>query len=386
MISPSPMIVHSPDPAGPRHLPHLDALRGLAALLVVVHHAHFECTPTGTVGEATAWMREGHFLVTFFIILSGYCLTLPTLSTARLREGFLAYIKRRAWRLLPAYYAALIGSLLLIATVMGRPTGRHWDFALPVTLQSIVTHALMIHNYELADLFKINHVFWSIAVEWQIYFAFPILLPLARRIGIWWTTALAMSLGTTGYYLLNGTPHLGLTPHYYGMFALGMLAATLAHSPAWESAAKDVSWWTLAALSLLATFSLGRTNPYEILDLAFGVACAAMLVALSIPGRARTRLERPRLVALGGFSYSLYLVHAPLQHLIVEQVFWRVGLRTSLEFPALLFGGTPLIVAFAYAFHRVFERPFLPSKRPRSVPAPMGLNLGAVPEEAAVRS
>src|SRR5437868_6523675 len=90
MNSPFPIMAHSPGPTGPRYRPYLDSLRGIAAVLVVLHHAHYECPPTGTLGKATGWMREGHFLVTFFIILSGYCLTLPTLASGRLREGFVA--------------------------------------------------------------------------------------------------------------------------------------------------------------------------------------------------------------------------------------------------------------------------------------------------------
>jgi peptidoglycan/LPS O-acetylase OafA/YrhL len=369
----STLIAHPADGVAPGRMPHLDSLRGIAALLVVAHHAHFECSMSGTLGRATSWMREGHFLVTFFIILSGYCLSLPTLPTGRLRQGFLGYMKRRAWRLLPAYFAALIGSLALIGTIMGSPTGRHWDFALPVDRAAIVSHFLLVHNYELDYLYKINHVFWSIAVEWQVYFAFPVLLWLSRKVGIWWATATALCLGMAGYYALEGTRHFGLTPHYYGMFAMGMLAANLAHSPGWAYAKDSVSWWTLAALSLLATFSIGRTNPYEVLDLSFGVACVAVLVALAKPGRVRTALEWRGLVALGGFSYSLYLVHAPLQHLMVEHGLERWGLAESLEFPVLLIVGTPLILAFAYGFHRAFERPFLAGFGRRSVPSPMGL-------------
>jgi peptidoglycan/LPS O-acetylase OafA/YrhL len=369
------IVVHPKGLASPAEgrWPHLDSLRGIAALLVVAHHAHFECSIAGPLGRATSWMREGHFLVTFFIVLSGYCLTLPTLATGRLPRGFAAYLKRRAWRLLPAYYAALVGSLVLVGTVMGRPTGRHWDFALPVTWPSIASHALLVHNYEGGHLYQINHVFWSIAVEWQVYFAFPALLWLSRKVGVWWMAATALTLGLAGYSALVGSPHFGLTPHYYGMFALGVLAATMAHSPAWSYAKESVSWWTLAALALLATLSMGRTNPYEVLDLPFGVVCAAALVALSKPGRARAWLERPSLVALGGISYSLYLVHAPLQHLMVEHGLEPLGLPESLEFPVVLIAGTPLILAFAGGFHRVFERPFLPRSTSRAVPAPMGL-------------
>ena len=382
-------ISHPPDGPNRGRLPHLDALRAIAALLVVAHHAHFECSMDGTLGRLTGWMREGHFLVTFFIILSGFCLTLPTLGDGRLSGGFLGYIRRRAWRLLPAYYAALIGSLGLIAWVpgMGSTTGRHWDFALPIEGPAIVSHALLVHNYEGLHLYKINHVFWSIAVEWQVYFAMPLLLLATRRVGPWWAAGAAVACGMAGYAGLAGSPHFGLTPHYYGMFAVGMLAATVAHSPRCRQTRADVSWWTLGGLALVAAGSMIGTSPREVVDLPFGVACGAMLVALSRPGRVRAWLEHPRWVALGGFSYSVYLVHAPLQHLIVDRLFARIGLPASLEFPALLLGGTPAILAVAYLFHRAFERPFLPTRRARLLTGPMGLGAasddsrsGRVPE------
>ena len=373
----SPMVVHSPDGSGLGRKPYLDSLRGIAALLVVLHGAHLECPPVGAWGTGTLWVRQGRFVLTFFIILSGYCLTLPTLSTGGLRDGFLSFLKRRAGRILPAYYAALAGSLLLVATAIGRKTGRTWDTSLPVDLQSILTHVFLVHNYKIEDLFKINHVFWTLAVEWQVYFAFPVLLLLGRKIGIWWTTALAIGLGTLGNYLLLGTAHIGLMPHFYGLFALGMLAATIGHAPAWDYAAKSVSWWTLAALSVLATWSLSKTNSYETLDLTLGVAFAAMLVALSTPSRFRSFLENRWLVTLGGFSFSLYLIHAPLQHLVVEQVFARLKTSRDLEFPLMVLVANPLIIALAYGFNRAIERRFLPKPQETSaIPAPMGLAVG----------
>ena len=125
----------------------------------------------------------------------------------------------------------------------------------------------------------------------------------------------------------------------------------------------------------METLAIGRAWPVALLDLPFGLACLAGLVALANDpgGWPRRWLERPSLVAPGGISYSLYLVHAPLQHLIVVQVFGRVGLADRWEFPTLLMAGTPLILAIASGFHRVFERPFLEAGGPRAVPRPMGL-------------
>jgi peptidoglycan/LPS O-acetylase OafA/YrhL len=345
------------------HLPHLDSLRGIAALLVVLHHAYLECRPTA--GPGWAWLAHGHFLVTAFLILSGYCLALPTLTDGRIRGGLVRFARRRALRILPAYYVALAGSMALVATLIGRPTGRHWDFALPVDRRAAIAHVLMIHNLDVGTLLKINHVFWSIAVECQIYLAFPLMLWSIRRFGIAATVGLALALGYLGHGQVAGTARFGLMPHYYGMFGLGILAAHLAHVPAWRSATDGVSWWTLAGLALLATGSLGPSRTYEVLDLPLGLAFAAALVALAGPGRVRRALGWRPLVALGGVSYSLYLIHAPLQHLLVDRVFGAIGVGKSSEFPALALGGTAAIVALSFAFHRAFERPFLP-RRSRS--------------------
>ncbi len=348
---------------GPGHLPHLDSLRGLAALGVTIHHAHFESEPAGLLRTLLSWLRQGHFLVTFFIILSGFCLALPTLESDRLRSGTLRFIARRARRLLPAYYASLGLCLLLTTTLIGHQTGRHWDFAVPVTARSIVTHLFLVHNYDLADLYKINHVFWSIAVEWQIYFAFPILLWLKRWTGPWWTTAIALGLGYLGFYAVRQTAHVGLTPHFYGMFALGMLGAELAYGRRWGWARQEASWWTVAALSLVAMIAARRAVAPEVLDIPYGVACVSVLVAFSQPSRLRNWLEVRPLVALGTFSYSLYLVHAPIQHLIVEYGFEKFGLAPDREFLILALPGTVAILAISYGFHRLFERPFFTTRQ-----------------------
>ncbi len=364
------VIAHAPEgePAHAPHLPHLDSLRGIAALLVVLHHAHLECPPTAGLAGASSWLKHGHFMVTAFIILSGYCLTLPTLADGRLRGGLLRFARRRALRLLPAYYVAMAGCLALIATVIGEPTGRHWDQALPAGRGAIVSHLLMIHNLDWFWLFKINHVFWTIAVEWQIYFAFPLMLWLGRRVGVVATASIALALGYLGYSEVKETPRFGLLPHYYGMFALGMLAAHLGNAPRLRAATARVSWWAVAGLALAATCYFGPHHNYDTLDLPFGLAFGAGLVALTRPGRVRDALGWRPLVALGGISYSLYLIHAPLQHLLVVRGFGAVGLARHWEFPVMALLGTALVVGLSIPFHRAFERPFLPTGRGRSAP------------------
>src|SRR5882672_5264093 len=100
-------------------LEYLDGLRGIAALYVVLFHSMVgfrgDVLPPALV-SALKFMTYGHFSVAVFIVLSGYCLMLPVArsSDGRLSGGFAGYVKRRALRILPPYYAAVSISLLVI--------------------------------------------------------------------------------------------------------------------------------------------------------------------------------------------------------------------------------------------------------------------------------
>src|SRR5579871_2999498 len=111
-----------PPESPPDRLPFLDGLRGLAAAYVVLHHAALEVPAVGlprTAALVHGLFRHGHYAVAVFIVLSGFCLMRPVLRNPShgLPGGFLAYVGRRARRILPAYYAALGVCWMLIAWV-----------------------------------------------------------------------------------------------------------------------------------------------------------------------------------------------------------------------------------------------------------------------------
>lgn len=157
-----------------KHLLFLDGLRGLAAIFVLFHHMWlqlwpqtYHLLPNGRMLFATGWLGYGHFGVTVFIVLSGFSLAL----SAAKREGPThidnkSFFVRRARRILPPYYFALLVSCLLALTVISKATRTHWDVSLPVTLPGFLSHLLMMQ-----DLFyvsQINHTFWSVALEWKL--------------------------------------------------------------------------------------------------------------------------------------------------------------------------------------------------------------------------
>src|SRR5882724_8311244 len=158
-------------------LAYLDGLRASAALYVVLFHAviGFAVQLSGPFKVLRLVFGFGHEAVAIFIVLSGYCLMLPVArsANAELRSGFWGYLGRRAFRILPPYFAALVFSVLLIVVV---PVLRHggsgtiWDDSLPgVGLGPIASHLLLVHNWFPAWAYQINGPRWSVASEWQIY-------------------------------------------------------------------------------------------------------------------------------------------------------------------------------------------------------------------------
>ncbi|BAY47426.1 acyltransferase 3 [Scytonema sp. HK-05] len=363
-------------------LHYLDGLRGLAALYVVIVHINRymgqEPVFLQLIGKT---LRYGNFAVAVFIVLSGYVLMLPV---ARSQSGYLSrglwdYIQRRSRRILPPYYAALLFSLVIAIIVLGLIKFFHFQwhespqygefhpFFSPI---DVITHLLLIHNLSRDTLPSINAPMWSVATEWQIYFFFPLLLlPIWRRFGLFSAIISAFSIALAPIYLLNGF----LEPAhswFLGLFALGMAAADIGFSqkPQLTAMRKSLPWGVLAPIFFVVALitewqALGLDR--WIGDSFCGLATACLLMYCTkviVEGKkvppVLQLFENRWAVALGGFSYSLYLTHG-----VVVTVVGNFLL--NLQLPPINFIATfylvavPLSLLIAYPFYLVFERPFM---------------------------
>jgi peptidoglycan/LPS O-acetylase OafA/YrhL len=378
------------------HLHYLDGLRALAALFVVVHHAFLNIWPkpetyTGSAAALGVILAHGHYAVDLFIVLSGFCLMYPvTRAGGTIRGGATQFFLRRAWRILPPYWLALFFSLVLVWFFIGTKTGSHWDVSLPVTMKSIVTHLFLVHDVYAQD-YTINHAFWSIAVEWRIYFLFPLLVWVAARFGIVKTMLVACIVSCFLYDPIGKRIAHSLTIHYVGLFAMGMVAAQVSFAQdAMSLRMKKLPWLIIGLLPLIgANFyarhlqAAGGELPIYLEDTAVGLASMSLLIAVARREAfwlTRALSWKP-LVFVGGFSYSLYLIHSPLLE-VLQRYYLPTWQETRMDsFVLLALAGTPIIVIASYLFYLVAERPFasgLPgSKAKRSTPAPMP-TLGSV--------
>jgi peptidoglycan/LPS O-acetylase OafA/YrhL len=360
-----------------QHIPYLDGLRASAALFVVLHHAWLQtwpkvidpkAVPTGYTAIFTGWLAFGHLAVTVFIAISGFCLMLPILrGNGELRDGLLKFLERRAVRILPPYYVALFASTVIAGLLLKVHTNTLYDASLPVTLHGIVTHILLIQNF-FSDQYQINGPLWSIAVEFQTYLFFPFLILLRRRAGMR-AVLLATFIVGVGLYRLLVIYGLGdRTPHYIFVFALGMSAAQLAFQGNFQTAyTKTLAWSVLAgalACALVAHHFLPEGRSKDVIDSLIGIAASTLMYLAATDRRniiART-FGWPPLAKIGLFSYSLYLIHFPLQQLLWQYLVVPYAFSRTTNFALVALPGTVIIVGLACGFYLLFERPFIALK------------------------
>ena len=352
-------------------------MRAFAALVVLLNHTYAQIWtefygqfPKGAMGGLTYFLALGHLAVSVFIVISGYCLMLPVVrGDGTLRGGSTQFFKKRARRILPPYFGALAFSLLLIWLLIGQPTRTLWDVAIDFSRKDVVSHLLLLQN--IFGTGRINYVFWSIATEWQIYFVFPALVWLWRRIDRRAIVVAALVFGFALTFLFGHTRLGRANPHYLGLFVVGMLTAQLVHAAPGRLARLNPLLWRMifAGPLLLAGVLISQWGwrlsiqrwPYLDMMVAIVTAAALMLSGLRPRGLVRSFFSWKPLALIGTFSYSLYLIHAPLLQLFWQYLLQPFGLDDNSRFAVLLLGGGPLIVGASYLFFRCFEQPFMQS-------------------------
>ena len=373
----------------PDRLHFLDGLRALAALWVLFGHTHLFALGWDAFGTLSGLILDVllylHLGVDVFLVLSGFCLALPMLRNGQyLLGGAKAFFLGRAVRILPPYLATLGLILLVNAFVPLAGWGRH-SAGLTGTLSAAELWANVLLLQDILPQYNsVNGPFWSIAAEWHLYLLFPLVVWVLRRFGVMVLLigALNLAIGLTwlGEQLPVWAPgfpaKVPQPPFFVALFVMGVVAATLAHGPlfAAQRARIQRGAWQLAAGLLLPLglllwdnrildgMTVGRflSHVHQI-DPLCGALTAAVLVGLSGLSRehwARRFLELPWLVALGGFSYSLYLVHIPILAALYRAMgYFHMpgGDNGLLVFFVLLVSGSVLSIGFARVFARLFE-------------------------------
>lgn len=350
---------------------NIDALRGIAAFLVVLHHLF----GSGAVfknyllPEKLSFFNVIYFIpgygyvgVYLFFVISGFCIHLRWAKSYRKGNEspeikFIPFWKRRWLRLYPGYLAALflflsfhysVGQLKFDGLFI-------WD---------MISHLLMIHNFDYRTVYSMDGVFWTLAIEEQLYLIYFLLIWMRKRFD--WKTTLAVCFAARfiwfGFVLILYKFFSVEIPFSEGalanwwIWALGAVAVEN-----YLGIIKFPRWCYSLSLSFFFLFLGGAihyfgSSPVYYLDkimwlgepFFWGVGFFFLINRVMQYENMLKSVFIKKVVgiwgAIGLISYSLYITHQ-----VILDVFSGLS-------PVLLIG---VCLLFSYAFFLIFEKPFM---------------------------
>jgi peptidoglycan/LPS O-acetylase OafA/YrhL len=360
-------------PNSGRRIVALDGLRGVAAIMVLLHHsllmlpvfANYEWYST-----MPDHMSFGKFLLLrtplrlvwagqeraiMFFVLSGFVLCLPWLAGKPQSYG--GFLLGRFCRIYPPYIAVMAlagvasvlvgGHTLPNASVYFNQLG--WSHQPDSgTLPSIL---LVLNDRHSA---YINEAVWSLTWEVRIAMIFPLLiLPILRwrNKGAAGVYLFLLFLGPASKHLLSAHPHFGRVLAdgccYTGCFVLGTsIAMNRVRMTEWFGRHRSAFGW----LCLTSGLGIWWAPWPHFHDQIIGIGAAALIVAIIGTDGLRNWLAKDYWLWLGKQSYSLYLIHVPVVMAIVILYRGKVPILGCLSV-------IPISILLAQIFHLHVELP-----------------------------
>jgi len=340
----------SPEHAEPsRFIPHVQGLRAIAVLLVVLYHFWPGRLPGGYVGV------DVFFVISGFLITGHLMREIDATGGVRLAQ----FWARRARRLLPASLLVLLFCALCVMSPYLMPTS-----ALPGEVREILASTFYVENWYLAlnSADYLNHAgspttvqhYWSLSLEEQFYVMWPLLMLLAAWIAVKWARGrrrqvVVLTLGIVSiasfvfcvvFTLTNPAPAYFVTFGRMWEFGLGAMIAlvpALRVRNAWASFV--LGWGGILALVYTA-FRFDAQTPFPGYAALLPALGAAAIIAASNTDRwwypTRILSVRPAQF-VGDISYSLYLWHWPLIIIAPSVPFWGLSIYHRVALLAICF-------------------------------------------------
>ena len=359
----------------------VEGLRAFAALCVFLTHAATVRYPPSSFadpneGRVGAWFAGLTIGVQIFFAISGFVLLRPFIVAAvggSRTAGIGSYLVRRMFRIYPAYWCALFGTVFVIRGTTALHGGWPW-FA----------NLALVQGYSNTARFRPQFVgmiqAWTLVVEVTFYVFLAVYIAVvavvARRgdplrthaFGIGGVAALALSYQ---FWVHLGSPPLWanvLTPHL-PFFLVGMVLAYFdvrrAHLGVvpkfFMVLARRASWCAGVALVAYAVMTelLVRNRDHWLLTLALQLIITSMLMACTVlrtsePNWIQQALGSRVAVLLGALSYGIYLWHYAIIDWVVDHWVTSTG---NFAVVAVIAVSLPVTLGFAALSWRVIEQP-----------------------------
>jgi len=185
----SPRAIPSAKPLSSQRLLPLDGLRGVAILLVLIHHFLPMHMPTVLGRWAGRFASSAWVGVDLFFVLSGFLITGILLDTRGKPRFFRNFYARRTLRVFPLYFGALAVTLLIIPLARSLPLHlreQRWLWLYASNLYPLLRH----QSYSFPSDLNLQYThFWSLAVEEHFYLVWPLVVFLLPRRPLMWAAA-----------------------------------------------------------------------------------------------------------------------------------------------------------------------------------------------------
>ncbi|ROV59630.1 acyltransferase [Vibrio ponticus] len=278
-----------------KRLLELDALRGLAALAVVIFHYLYRYDEIyGHDTLNVEWSYLGKYGVHLFFMVSGFVI----FWTLNRIERPLDFVISRFSRLYPAYWLAVILTFGVVY-IFGLP-GREVD------IQTAVLNFLMFQEY--LRISHVDGVYWTLTVELTFYFWVFVLYAFSQ---LRWVELIFTCLVLAS--VLNSLGYIEVHPAIYKLFLMKYIALFLSGICFFNIVNKSKSKLTLISLTIALLSSVFIFS----LEVFLIIAIFHVVFYLSVTGRIKFMTHKS-LVFLGGLSYSLYLLHQNIGYVIIN--------------------------------------------------------------------
>lgn len=355
-----------------QYLSRLDHLRFFASILVVFHHFRgyvTETIPSNLLdiswfsGAIQLWLLKGSSGVSLFLVLSAFLFTLIAHGGQK-KIIYHKFIYNRILRIFP-----LMVFLVFIVITLDRANSSPIDILRIFTLQLNTGNIMTGWGHQVFPSGPI----WTIAVEFQFYLLFPILMIFLSKYGIRYLLFLTIFMWMSRLTIVSLNSYDVFYNLYHSIigrldqFLIGIIIAVLYMKGYSRNLSSMVNiLFLVGSILLLSVFFIFDHKLHNsILKSVFSFPIEALLWGVVIVSYLNINLSFPfskamgRIASyLGGLSFSIYLFHLPIGY-FVSNVF-SLGEPTSIS-QSILYTliRVPFIVLFSIVSYYSIEKPFM---------------------------
>jgi peptidoglycan/LPS O-acetylase OafA/YrhL len=360
-----PTRLHAPPTADRRAYPFIDAIRGVASLVILAHHLLTYVPRTDETLAAVPVLHHvvwwyGGLATQVFLVISGFVggvsLARATPDVADLGRLLLVRYLRLA---LPAV-ATLLFAIVLYAIVP--PSWAAFPLFDEISAPGVLAHVAFLQD--VLGYPSLLAGFWYLSIDWQCNAVMCLLiivqdailrrLPgLSRSTQAFAALGLPMLVAVLSLFVWNGAvAHEIYATYFFGIVFLGTLAglAVAGRLP------PAIFWAYVAATAVAAGAAVVQGRPHLAVALTAGVSI--YLLARRQPSTASRADSLPLLGWLGRISYSLFLVHYPTIWAVTSVARGIGGEAAAASWPSLVAAVAASLLA-AVLLHRLVEVPTL---------------------------